>query len=183
MRVVRSGRLGELLSTYVDRSFTYPEVGATATRPPDGYRLLQRRAIIGSGDAAFERAAHALMAWRMHEAAGLAVAAGGSTASTGQTALLGLGRPLSLVIPCRVAYLVEEPQRRVLATGTVSGHPLTGEEAFTVTIDDGGAVSVQILSFSRPANPLVSAGGPFVRLGQSMAATRYIRALARAAAT
>lgn len=181
MRVVQRGRLGELLSTYDDRSFTYPEVGATATRPPDGYRMLRRHTAIGSGEAAFERAGRALMTWSMHSGAGLDVAADGPV-TPGQTVLLGLGRPLSLVIPCRVAYLVQEPRRRVLATGTVAGHPLSGEEAFTVTLEDGGAVNLQIVSFSRPANPVVGAGGPVVRFIQSAAVTRYARALKKAAA-
>jgi len=39
---------------------TYPEVGATQTRLPDGYHHLQRRTRLGHGAATFQQAAAAV---------------------------------------------------------------------------------------------------------------------------
>lgn len=183
MRLARRIRLGELLSTYDAQPLSYPEVGATsAQHPPSGYRRLRFQAVVGRGEAAFQRAARALLSWGMHAGAGLAVAASGP-AEKGMTVLLGLGRPVCLVIPCRVVYLVDEPGRRVLATGTVAGHPLTGEEAFTVALDDREAVSMDIVSFSRPASPVVTAIGRLAPVLQARTASRYAEALGRAASS
>ncbi|MEU4428068.1 DUF1990 domain-containing protein [Actinoplanes sp. NPDC024001] len=163
-------------------SFTYPEVGATRDAPlPAGYRHVRRDVVIGAGEAVFERAAAALLSWRMHRAAGLTVAPGSAPEATpGALVVLRLGRgPLSLRIPCRVVYRLEQPRLRGFAYGTLPGHPERGEEAFAVHLTDSGRVRFRITAFSRPATLLARAGGPVTVLVQELATNRYVSALRR----
>jgi uncharacterized protein (UPF0548 family) len=114
----------------------------------------------------------------MHEGAGLAVAADGP-AEVDRTVVLCLGRPVGIVIPCRVVYVVEEPNRRGFAYGTLPGHPEQGEEAFVVELADDDSVWLTITAFSRPGSRLVRWSGPLGRAAQSFATKRYVRALTR----
>ena len=90
---------------------------------------------------------------------------------------IGLG-PAALRAPVRVTYVVDEPDRRGYAYGTLVGHPEQGEEAFVVERDETGAVFLAITAFSRPATLLARAGGPVARLVQRRVTQRYLRALA-----
>ena len=125
---------------------------------------------------ALDRAADAVLAWEMHRRSGLAVAAEGR-AVEGGTVVLGLGKGLKLLIPCRVVYVVNESARRGFAYGTLPDHPEQGEEAFVVTQDEDGSVWFEIKAFSRPGALLVRWAGPVGRAIQSVATTRYERAL------
>jgi uncharacterized protein (UPF0548 family) len=53
---------------------TYPEVGATrrATRPA-GYRHDRRSIVLGPGTRTWTQGRHALIGWKAHEGAGVAV--------------------------------------------------------------------------------------------------------------
>ncbi|GAA4732513.1 hypothetical protein GCM10023350_14890 [Nocardioides endophyticus] len=67
------------------------------------------------------------------------VAASGPVADTDTVVDMrfGLG-PLALRIPCRVVYVVDEPERAGFAYGTLPGHPETGEELFLLSrLGDG----------------------------------------------
>jgi uncharacterized protein (UPF0548 family) len=140
---------------------------------PPGYHHVDRDEPIGTGAAAFERAAAALSGWRMHEAAGLTVVRSG-----GSDVILRW-RLLRLTIPCRVVYTVEEPDRRGFAYGTLPGHPERGEEAFVVALTDRGEVRFRVRAFSRPASLLARAGGPVGRRVQRYMTDRYVTALRR----
>ncbi|MEV6495312.1 DUF1990 domain-containing protein, partial [Actinoplanes sp. NPDC051633] len=85
--------------------------------------------------------------------------------------------PLIQRIPCRVVYVVDEPDRRGFAYGTLPGHPEIGEEAFTVRLTAGGEVRANIRAFSRPGTLLTRAAGPLGRLAQSYYTTRYLKSL------
>jgi uncharacterized protein (UPF0548 family) len=165
-----------LLAEYASAGFTYDEVGATRGPLPPGYHHIRRRERIGDGVAALERAADALRHWRMHERAGLTVAAAGP-ADEGRTVVLGLGRPVGLVIPCRVIYTIDTERRRGFGYGTLPGHPEIGEEAFVLELGDDG-LWFTITAFSRPGDPLVRASGPLGTAAQAYALKRYVRALA-----
>lgn len=91
--------------------------------------------------------------------------------------LLGWGR-LSLREPVRVVYIVDEPQRRGFAYGTLPGHPLRGEESFMVERRADDSVWITIRAFSRPSSRLWWALYPAVRLAQEFYTRRYLRALA-----
>jgi uncharacterized protein (UPF0548 family) len=169
------------LAEYRGMEPTYEPVGATSGDLPHGYSHTQRRVRIGEGQVAFDRAAQTLLTWEMHRRSGLAVATDGP-AQPGRTVVLGLGIGLSLVIPCRVIYVVDEPSRHGFAYGTLPDHPERGEEAFVVTRDDDASVWFEITAFSRPGALLMRWAGPVGRAIQSVATSRYERALASAVA-
>ena len=83
-----------------------------------------------------------------------------------------------LEAPCRVVYVVDEPDVRGFAYGTLPGHPECGEERFAVRYDPNtSAVFAEVTAFSRPATWWVKVGGPFVRAAQRIMAKRYLRAV------
>lgn len=91
---------------------------------------------------------------------------------------LGVG-PAAVRIPCRVAYVVDEPTRRGFAYGTLPGHPESGEELFVLRQHGEGTLTIEISAFSRPATRLAKLGGPLTRRVQQAMTTRYLRALDR----
>jgi uncharacterized protein (UPF0548 family) len=158
---------------------TYSEVGQAAGMLPPGYHYQRRSVLAGSCPRAFTAAADALFSWRVHLRAGLRVSS--SSALVGQDAavMLSLGPPpLRIAAPCRLVYVVDEPDRRGLAFGTLPGHPESGEEAFLIQRRDNGEVIFTITAFSRPAVLLAKAAGPAGRAIQRHITTRYLRALA-----
>lgn len=164
--------------------FTYPEVGRTsAAYPlgyPDGYRLVRHQETVGQGREAFESAASAMMTWRMHRNSGLRVSASSDHVEVDAVVLLRLGPgPVSLKIPCRVIYVIDEPARRGFGYGTLPGHPESGEEVFFVEIDDEGLVTFTVAAFSRPGTLLARLGGPVTWWAQGRALHRYATALQR----
>lgn len=91
---------------------------------------------------------------------------------------LGVG-PISLRIPCRVVYVVDDPDRRGFAYGTLPGHPESGEESFVLRRLESGSLEPTVSAFSRPASKLVKLGGPLARRTQDIITRRYLRALDR----
>ena len=157
--------------------FTYPEVGATASDHPAGYHSFTRTRTLKRTD--FDAAASELMTWQVQSRAGLRVAPTAEIApGVDVTMYLGPGR-LSLTIPCRVVYVVDEPDRKGFAYGTLPGHPETGEEAFVLQRRADGQIDFTVSAFSRPATLLTKLGGPFGRLMQRLMTNRYLSALDR----
>ncbi|MDI6102465.1 DUF1990 domain-containing protein [Actinoplanes sp. NEAU-A12] len=160
--------------------FTYAEVGATRAAPlPSGYRHVLRDVEIGAGRETFDRAAAALMSWRMHRGAGLSVDAP-APAAPGVPAVIRIGAgPFRLSAPCRVVYRIDQPDRQGFAYGTLRGHPESGEEAFVLHLTGAGRVRFRITAFSRPATALARIGGPLTVLGQEIATQLYLRSMRR----
>ncbi len=95
--------------------------------------------------------------------------------------VLGLGRPLGLVIPCRVMSVLDEEHRQGFTYGTLPDHPECGEESFIVSRDADGAVWIDIIATSRPGSRLVALGGPISRAAQRLATGRYASAVGQLA--
>jgi len=93
--------------------------------------------------------------------------------------LIGVG-PLHAVAPCRVVYVVEEPDEFSFAYGTLPGHPERGEVAFTVRLDASGTVTFHVHSFSRAVDPLARLGAPLARRLQQRVTRGYLTALQEA---
>ena len=179
--------MGILRRTTLDQlagaPFTYAEVGATREGPlPDGYHHVDRAHVVGTGRAAFDRAAAAVFGWSAQRGAGLRVQASGPASRPGTVVLMTAGlRRLGLDIPCRVVWVVDEPDRRGFGYGTLPGHPESGEESFVVSLRPGGDVVYQLRAFSRLATPLSRLGGPVSSRLQTLALDRYVAAIRRAA--
>lgn len=154
---------------------TYPEVGATAGTLPADYHHLRASAVIGHGRKRFEEAADAVMRWGMLRGAGVRVEATTEVATVGSEVLVGLG---PLRAPCRVVYVIEEPDRRGFAYGTLPGHPETGEELFAVRYDPANeTVHAEVTAFSRHATWWSRLAGPVTSTAQRLISRRYLRAL------
>lgn len=163
------------LSDLSNLSFTYPEVGATAGPAPRGYRHLDASAAIGHGRPRFEQAAAEVMRWGMLRGAGLHVEATTEVAAVGSEVIVGLG---PLRAPCRVVYVVCEPDRRGFAYGTLPGHAEIGEELFVVRYDPiDQTVHAEVSAFSRHGTWWSRLAGPVTSMAQRLISRRYLRAL------
>ncbi len=78
---------------------------------------------------------------------------------------------------CRVVYVVDEPNRRGFAYGTLEGHPISGEEAFVVERRPDGVVFGHITAVSRPGRWFTRLGAPVLSLAQRWMMGRYLDAL------
>jgi uncharacterized protein (UPF0548 family) len=164
------------LAALEELPLTYPEVGATAAgQLPAGYDHQHVERQIGSGQQRFEQAADAVMRWGMQTGSGLRVQASSEVAVVDAVLVVRMG---FLPAPCRVVYVVDEPDIRGFAYGTLPGHPESGEERFVVRRDPTtSAVYAEVSAFSRPAAWWSRAGGPLVRVAQRVIARRYLRAV------
>jgi uncharacterized protein (UPF0548 family) len=163
--------------------FTYPEVGGTREAAlPAGYDSVERSVVVGSGTAAFERAAAAVFDWRAQRSVGLRVRATGPASEPGTVVVLTAGLPrLGYDIPCRVVWGRTEGDERGFAYGTLPGHPESGEECFLVRLTPEGDVVYEIRVFFRLASPLARLAGPVSLLLQRAATHLYVAAVRRAA--
>lgn len=166
---------------------SYPEVGATGSAAlPPGYSWLRRRIHLGRGAAVLDRAGACVLGWGAQLGSGFAVYPPPARIAAGGTVLLRIGLPglrlPRLVIPCRVVWTVEEPDRIGFAYGTLPGHPECGEESFVVSMDAAGDVWFEVAAFSRLAAWYARLGRPVAALLQHLAIERYLRVVARAAA-
>lgn len=128
--------------------FTYKQVGATAFGRQAGYDWFHRSASLIRRD--FEAASEDLLTWRLHERAGLRVQASESPLRRDTVVLMHLGLGFAAVrIPCRVAYVINEPTMRGFAYGTLAGHPESGEERFALEQHPDGVITIAITAFSR----------------------------------
>jgi uncharacterized protein (UPF0548 family) len=163
------------LSDLAALPFTYSELGATAGPPPKGYHHLHASAVIGHGRDRYEQAADAVMRWGMLRGAGLRVEATTEVAAVGSEVIVGIG---PVRAPCRVVYVVDEPDRRGFAYGTLPGHAEIGEELFAVRFDPtAGAVIAEVTAFSRHGTWWSRLAGPFTTGMQRLISTRYLKAL------
>jgi uncharacterized protein (UPF0548 family) len=164
------------LSDLAALPLTYSEVGATAGTLPSGYRHVQKSAVIGKGRARFDEAGATGMRWGMLRGAGLKVEATTEVAEVGSEVIVHLG---PMRAPCRVVYVVvDEPDRRGFAYGTLPGHAETGEELFMVRYDPAtDEVHAEVTAFSRHAMWWSKAAGPITSLLQRVVTERYLRAL------
>lgn len=157
-------------------SLTYPREEMSPDGAPAGYRRVEESARLRRRD--LEGAARDLFAWRVHDRAGLRVHASGTAAHPGTVVELRLGAgPLGIRIPCRVVEVVDEPDRKGFAYGTLPGHPESGEEWFLLEREPDGSIRFTVTAFSRPASLLARLGGPVSRVVQDGVTGRYLRAL------
>jgi uncharacterized protein (UPF0548 family) len=172
------------LEQLTDAPFTYAEVGATRDGDlPAGYDHVERAHVVGSGRADFDRAAAAVFRWTAQRGAGLRILASGPASTPGTVVLMtaGLTR-LGLDIPCRVVWVVDEPDRRGFGYGTLPGHPESGEESFVVSLRPDGEVVYELRAFARLATRLSRLGAPVSHRVQTLALDRYVAAVRKAAA-
>lgn len=172
------------------RALSYDAVGATASDRPmpevAGYRLYDRAACIGNGSECWDFASDAVLKWGIKTRSGFAIAgdddapAGASPVALHQRRwLMANVGPFTIREPIRVVAVVDEPDRKGFAYGTLAGHPISGEEAFVVERRPDGSVWLTIRSVSRPSTLVWRALSPALALAQRFYRRRYFRALVR----
>jgi uncharacterized protein (UPF0548 family) len=115
------------------------------------------------------------MRWGMLRGAGLRVESTSQTAAVGSEVVVHLG---PMRAPCRVVYVVDEPDRRGFAYGTLPGHPESGEERFVVRYDEATEqVYAEVAAFSRHATWWSRLASPVTSVAQRVITERYLRAL------
>jgi uncharacterized protein (UPF0548 family) len=163
------------LSKLAELPLTYSEVGATAGALPTGYHHVQKSGVIGSGRRRFDEAADQGMRWGMLRGAGLRVEPTTEVAAVGSEVIVHLG---PIQAPCRVVYLVDEPDQRGFAYGTLPGHAESGEERFVVRYEPASQqVFAEVVAFSRHATWWSRLGAPVTSVAQRVITDRYLRAL------
>ncbi|TAK69043.1 MAG: DUF1990 domain-containing protein [Actinomycetota bacterium] len=79
--------------------------------------------------------------------------------------------------PIEVVAVIRTDDRCGLAYGTLDGHPVSGEEAFIVSRNRAGTVTLTIRSLTTPGGGRWRAAWPAVRLAQHYYRRRYLRSL------
>lgn len=169
--------------TALSAPLTYPEVGQSLNADgPAGYRHIEQCVRVGKGRETFNLAADALMSWQVHRGAGLDVLASSDQVTEGSVAIVRLTMgPFRIDGPNRVVAVLDDPDRRGFAYGTLDGHPEQGEQAFVVEIDADGTVLFTVRSFTKRASLLALLGGPLNARIQDQISERYLMALLEAA--
>ena len=156
------------ISKQKDSSFSYPDVGASATAVPAGYNVDHNRVQLGRGENTWQRALGAIRAWRMFSMPWVNL--------HWQSAPIVVGTDVAVSVhhfgfyslnACRIVHLVDEggPVRRFgFAYGTLAEHAESGEERFTVEWNRAAdTVWYDLLAFSRPRQMLARLGYPLSR--------------------
>ena len=167
-------------------SFSYPDVGASATAVPAGYNLDHNRVQLGRGENTWQRGLGAIRAWRMFGMPWVNL--------HWQSAPIVVGTDIAVSVhhfgfyslnACRIVYLVDEEgavKRFGFAYGTLAEHVESGEERFTVEWNRAeDTVWYDILAFSRPRQMLARLGYPLSRSLQKRFAEGSKAAMVKAA--
>ena len=154
-----------------------------AVSVPSGYRGYEKTVKIGAGVARWEFASAAVLQWGVKTRSGFTVVADRPTDHDPQvvldqrywlTARVG---PSTSGNQSRSSQSIDEPDRKGFAYGTLSGHPVSGEEAFIVDRQRDDSVWLTIRSLTQPTEGVWRAVGPAVALAQRCYRRRYLRAL------
>ncbi len=183
--------------------FNYAPVGATrpdddhAVTRPRRHRISEVRTPIGRGQARWEHAWKETLSWGIQRRAGYSVLPLSQPQGTdgdpvhretdavhpqvrpGMTVQLRrhIG-PLPMRMPIRVVYVLDEPDRKGFAFGTLAGHPVSGEVAFIVERAADDSVSFVLRSISGPGRGLWRLAYPIVLLMRRGFRDSYQQALA-----
>jgi uncharacterized protein (UPF0548 family) len=174
----------EYLSAQQSGQFSYPDVGASRKSAPAGYTVDHNRMQLGTGAGTFERAVHAVNAWKVFDIPWLELYPPKAPVQVGTTVAV-LVRHLQFwsLNSCRIVYVMEERGVREIygfAYGTLTDHAKMGEERFFVQFDSvDQSVWYDIYAFSRP-RPLVRAAFPLARMLQRRFARGSMTAMLRA---
>lgn len=154
-----------------DLPLSYGPIGIVRTRPA-GQHLDELTIAVGHGQADFERARAALVAWKQFDI--------GWVETFPRFAPVAVGTNVAVLIRhlgfwslngCRVVYSVGSPDdvaRFGFAYGTLTNHAESGEEMFEVFIDPRTEdVVYRIRATSRPQATLARFGQPIVRALQA----------------
>lgn len=174
----------EFITSQASLAYSYPEVGATESQPPAGYRVDHNRIKLGDGENTFQRAVAALQGWRQSDLGWVKVVTDQQPVAVGKTiAVLAHVFGVWSLNAARIVYVIDErngaTQRFGLAYGTLPDHVERGEERFLVERLEDGSVWYDLYAFSRPQHPLARLGAPVTRMLQRRFARESLAAMKR----
>lgn len=142
-----------------------------------GYRRTEVTALVGSGDAVWQRVADDVLRWKVKTASGFAVDSPGPVSPGDRVVVTARPFGLTVVEPVEVTDVVQGPGRAGFSYRTLPGHPVDGEEAFLVQ-RRGNEVHLTIRSLTRaaPRQPWRLLF-PVLLIAQRVVQRRYLRAL------
>ena len=141
------------------------------------YRRSEVSALVGSGEAVWERATAQLLLWKVKTASGFTVDSTAPVVQGDHVVVTMRLFGVTVLEPVEVVSVVNEPGRVGFAYRTLPGHPVSGEEAFIVyRHGDEVHLSVRSLTAAAPRQPWRSLY-PLLRLAQLIVRRRYLRAL------
>ena len=159
--------VAKFISSQHDLDFTYPEVGATNAKPPEGYTIDNNRVLLGNGETIYRAAVAVLKEWRQFDLGWLSVVPRGVPTEVGEiVAVKARALGTWALNATRVIYVIDEPRRFGYAYGTLPGHIECGEERFLIEWLNDDSVWYDILAFSQPRHPLVRVAYPLARMLQ-----------------
>jgi uncharacterized protein (UPF0548 family) len=179
---VSESRLALLAEEASNLSLSYGTVGVTQLdeRSSGRFRRDAYHVALPGRAGVFDRAVEVLRHWQAHTGAGLRVAPASAPIQMGVSVVVALSLPgMTAVAPCRIVWVLDEPDRFGFAYGTLEGHPESGEESFVVTTTASG-VRFDVIGVSRPSSLLARLGGPVTRRIQITTTRRYLTAFAAA---
>lgn len=171
------------LGNWIGASVTYDEIGATRGTLPSDAHVSRAERVVGRGESDFRTIGDAILRYEMHRGAGLTVRASTPSARVGTVMMCSAWFLGPIRVPCRVVYVVDEPDCSGFAYGTLPGHPESGEELFAVEWRADDSVVATICAFSRPGRWYIRLGGPIARTVQALMTRRYLNAVEHIAAT
>ena len=160
------------------RGLTMPGERSWGTTPR-GYLRAELTAGVGSGEAAWEAAAAALLEWGVKTRSGFSVPPPGVAVAGARPTIVVRALGVTVREPVEVVEVVDTPRRVALAYRTLPGHPVRGEEAFILHRDaEGGSFSLTLRSLTRPSDrPGWALAFPALLVAQAAVRRRYFRAL------
>ncbi len=183
--------------------FTYEERGATDRAFPEpfdggwpsGYTVMVESHEIASDDpsAAFISLTEGILAWELHRRAGLTMQSDAERAAPDARVVSGFGvGPARIKAPCRVIWSrapqldgagqAVPGQRGGFGYGTLTGHPVKGEEGFYAELTSDNRVLFICSAYSVPASLVFRLAAPVTRLTQRYVLGRYVKAARELAA-
>jgi len=160
------------LAAAASKPLAYSEIGIACRATAPGYQIDAARALLGRGDAVFERAAAALRNWAMFDPGWITATASAEPIEPGVNVAV-VARHLGFwsLNACRIVYMIEPEsaqQRFGFAYGTLTDHAAQGEELFEVSLDlQTAEVFYRVRAASRPQAFLAKLGYPYARLLQA----------------
>jgi len=142
-----------------------PALIDAGTLPP-GYRRYILRARIGTGADWYQRARAALSTWTMFDQPWISLDGDPPYERGHEFTVISRVWPLWISSPVRVLDIAETDLSSSVLIGALDGHPLSGLERFSVTLDlETRAVTFEIDAVSKPVG-LAAVTRPAVRLLQ-----------------
>lgn len=139
---------------------------------------IERRALVGYGNAVFSTCVQDLLGWKVHRRAGMQVHASSERAEVGVDVVLGerIG-PLTIWAPCRVVRVLRTEHRNGFSYATLPGHPECGIEEFVIELLRDKSVWFTLRATSRAGSTITRLAGPAGKYFQRAITNRYIAAI------